>query len=82
MSRMTFVVEFEDGKEPLVSFTDNFMGSGGRLCSAAMYDYKDDNFTTEQRDLISAAMEEFNWSGDISDEAASAIMDKVELLTQ
>lgn len=81
MSRMTFVVEFEDGKEPAVSFSDNFMGSGGRLCSAAMYDYKDDSFTAEQRDLISAALEEFSWSGDISDEAASAIMDKVELFT-
>ena len=42
MGKMTFVVEFDDGKEPSVGFTDNFMGSGGRLCSAAFFDYKDD----------------------------------------
>lgn len=82
MSKMTFVVEFEDGKEPPVSFTDNFMGSGGRLISAAFFDYKDDHFTTEQRDFISAALEAFSWSDDITEEDASKIMDKVELLTQ
>lgn len=42
MGKMTFVVEYEDGKEPSVGLTDNFMGSGGRLCSAAFFDYKDD----------------------------------------
>ncbi len=81
MSKMTFVVEFEDGKEPSVSFTDDFMGSGGRLRSAAFFDYKDDYFTQEQRNLIAAALEVLNWSGDITDEGAEGIMNKVEFLT-
>lgn len=42
MSKMTFVVEFEDGKEPPIQFTDNFLGIGGRLCSASFFDYKED----------------------------------------
>lgn len=42
MGKMTFVVEFEDGKEPPFQFTDDFMGMGGKLCSVAAFDYKDD----------------------------------------
>jgi len=59
MSKMTFIVEFEDGKEPPVSFTNDFMGSGGTLCSAAFYDYKDDYLSEDDRDLITEALAEF-----------------------
>ncbi|MDK2633128.1 hypothetical protein QMZ93_07200 [Pantoea stewartii subsp. indologenes] len=59
MSKMTFVLEFENGKEPPVSFTENFMGSGGRLCSAAFYDYKDDYLSESDRDLITEALNDF-----------------------
>lgn len=59
MSKMTFVVKFEDGKEPLVSFTKDFMGSGGELCSAAFYDYKDDYLSEDDRDLITEALADF-----------------------
>jgi len=59
MSKMTFVIEFEDGKEPLVSFTENFMGSGGTLTSAAFYDYKDDYLSEADRDLITEALAAF-----------------------
>ena len=43
MGKMTFVFEYEDGKEPPVSAADEFMG--GRLVAAALYDYRDDFFT-------------------------------------
>ncbi|WP_313752446.1 hypothetical protein [Mixta calida] len=59
MSKMTFVVELEDGKEPPVSFTENFMGSGGTLCSAAFYDYKDDYLSEDDLDLITEALSDF-----------------------
>lgn len=52
MSKMTFVLEFEDGKEPLVQFTEDFYGTGGRLCSAAFFDYKDDFLTEDEEDCI------------------------------
>lgn len=50
MGKMTFVVEFEDGKEPPVSAADEFMG--GRLVAAALYDYRDGFFTEEQKKLL------------------------------
>lgn len=50
MGKMTFVFEYEDGKEPPVSAADEFMG--GRLVSAALYDYRDDFFTEEQKKLL------------------------------
>lgn len=50
MGKMTFVFEYEDGKEPPVSAADEFMG--GRLVSAALYDYRDDFFTEEQKEAI------------------------------
>lgn len=45
MGKMTFVVEFEDGKEPPFQFSENFMGSGGMLRSVSAFDYKDDHLT-------------------------------------
>lgn len=48
MGKMTFVVEFEDGKEPPIQFTNNFLGIGGRLCSASFFDYKDDLLTEDE----------------------------------
>lgn len=79
MGRMTFVVEFEDGKEPLVS-ADMYV-AGGRVVAASWSDYRDDYFTDEHVDFITAALEDFNWNGEISDEDTTAILDKIELLT-
>lgn len=59
MSKMTFVVEYDDGKEPPVQFTENFMGSGGRLASAAFYDYKDDYLSEDDKELIEEALSAF-----------------------
>lgn len=57
MGKMTFVVEFEDGKEPPFQFTDDFMGMGGKLCSVAAFDYKDDLLTGDE---VSAVIGLFN----------------------
>lgn len=48
MGKMTFVVEFEDGKEPPFQFAENFMGSGGVLRSVSAFDYRDDLLTEDE----------------------------------
>lgn len=55
MSKMTFVVEFEDGKEPAV-FADMSI-EGGRLVAAGFHDYRN-NLLTE--DEVSAVIGTFN----------------------
>ncbi len=55
MGKMTFVVEFEDGKEPAV-FAD--MGiEGGRLVAAGFHDYRDELLTEDE---VSAVIGLFN----------------------
>jgi len=79
MGKMTFVVEFEDGKEPPVSADMDV--AGGRLVAVSWSDYRDDFFTDEQRDKVTAALEEFNWQDEVSDEDTTAILEKLGLLT-
>lgn len=79
MGKMTFVVEFEDGKEPPVSADMDV--AGGRLVAASWSDYREDFFTGEHVDFITAALEEFNFQGEISDEDTTAILEKLDLLT-
>ncbi|MFE0409461.1 hypothetical protein ACFW0S_11970 [Citrobacter freundii] len=79
MGKMTFVFEYEDGKEPPVSAADEFMG--GRSVSAALYDYRDDFFTEEQKEAITEMLEESEWHDHIEQHEAEAIMKKVESLT-
>lgn len=79
MGKMTFVVEFEDGKEPPVSADMDV--AGGRLVAASWSDYRDYFFTDEQRDTVTAALEEFNWQDEVSDEDTTAILEKLDLLT-
>ncbi|XGI80204.1 hypothetical protein ACED16_25405 [Enterobacter hormaechei] len=50
MGMMTFVVEFEDGKEPPI-----FSGMsvrGGKLVAASWHDYRDDHFSEDEKDMI------------------------------
>jgi len=79
VGKMTFVVEFEDGKEPAVHAGMKFRG--GRITAAAWSDYRDDFFTIEQAAVIRDLIEEVNWRGDLSDEEASEIWKKFGLLT-
>lgn len=56
MGKMTFVVEFEDGKEPEV-FAD--MGiEGGRLVAAGFHDYRDDLLTEDEVSAVIGTLRE------------------------
>lgn len=50
MGVMTFVVEYEDGKEPKIEKDLNVLG--GRLTAAAFYDYRDDLLGEDEADAI------------------------------
>ena len=80
MSKFTFVVEYEDGKEPAVGMGTEILG--GRLCSAAFFDYTTEHFTEEETNQVRDAIEEAEWHGQIDDEASSLLIKKLELLTQ
>lgn len=57
MGRMTFVVEFEDGKEPAV-FAD--MGiEGGRLVAAGFHDYREDLLTEDEVSAVIGTFGEY-----------------------
>ncbi|EOM7680245.1 hypothetical protein ACNCQE_003290 [Escherichia coli] len=56
MGKLTFVVEFEDGKEPPVSA--NLDVAGGRLVSVLFGDYRDDFFQPEEVDVVREALNE------------------------
>ncbi|MBE4946290.1 MULTISPECIES: hypothetical protein [unclassified Enterobacter cloacae complex] len=47
---MTFVVEFEDGKEPSVG--SRMQICGGKVISVAWSDYRDDHFSEDEKDMI------------------------------
>lgn len=79
MGKMTFVVEFEDGKEPPVSADMDI--AGGRVVAAAWSDYREDFFTEEQKESISEIFEASDFYDRIEESVAEKIMQKVELLT-
>ena len=79
MGKVTFVVEFEDGKEPPVS--SDMDVAGGRLVAVSWSDYRDDFFSANQRDILIEALNELD-CGDAADFSAhQEIIDKAEFLT-
>lgn len=78
MGKMTFVVEFEDGKEPVVSAALDV--AGGRLVSVLFDDYRNDFFQPEQVDVVREALNEISVD-DVDDDAHAEIIGKMELLT-
>lgn len=80
MGKMTFVVEFEDGKEPPVGAGTEILG--GRLQAASWSDYRDNFFTQEQMDEIVSALDEAEWHGQIDEQISTWIRSKLELLTE
>jgi len=76
MGKITFVVEFEDGKEPPVSA--NLDVAGGRLVSVLFGDYRDDFFQPEEVDVVREALNELSVD---NDDAHAEIIQKMELLT-
>lgn len=79
MGKMTFVVEFEDGKEPPVSADMNV--AGGRLVAAAFHDYRNDYFTDEQKEVIADLISHDEMEGYLSSESATELNAKLDLLT-
>ena len=80
MGKMTFVVEFEDGKEPPVSADMDI--HGGRVLAASWSDYRADLFTQEQADAILDAIDEAEWHGQVEEDLATWIRKKLEILTE
>ncbi|EOM2512611.1 hypothetical protein CG851_003443, partial [Escherichia coli] len=76
MGKITFVVEFEDGKEPPVSA--NLDVAGGRLVSVLFGDYRDDFFQPEEVDVVREALNELSVD---NDDTHAEIIQKMELLT-
>lgn len=54
MGKMTFVVEYEDGKEPPISF--NMEIFGGNLIEAGFRDYNDDMLNEEEIEALSECL--------------------------
>ena len=79
MGRMTFVVEYEDGKEPPVSSDMNV--AGGRLVAAAFHDYRNDYFNDEQKEVIADLISHDEMEGYLSSESATELNAKLDLLT-
>ena len=79
MGKMTFVVEFEDGKEPTISAGMDI--AGGRVVAAAFYDYRKDYFTDEQKDVIADLISHDEMEGFLSSESATELNAKLDLLT-
>lgn len=54
MGMMTFVVEYEDGKEPSVG--SRMQICGGMVISVSWSDYRDDHFSEDEKDVIEDAI--------------------------
>lgn len=78
MGKVTFVVEFEDGEEPIVNGGTEILG--GRLCAVSWSDYRDDYFTPEQRDIVIEALNELT-RDEVDADCHNGIINKAELLT-
>ncbi len=79
MGKMTFVFEFEDGKEPAVGAGMQF--HGGRIVSASFYDYRDDFFSESERDGLAESMGSSDISDRLDEADINSIARKIELLT-
>lgn len=60
MGKMTFVVEYEDGKEPSVNGAMEILE--GRLTAAAFYDYRDDGLTEDEVIVLTESIDNDNFA--------------------
>lgn len=79
MGKMTFVVEYEDGKEPPISSGMDILG--GRVVDGSWHDYRDDFFSPEEGDIIASMIDHEAMEESISNDAANDLTAKVVLLT-
>ncbi|EBD5992639.1 TPA: hypothetical protein MPK85_002691 [Salmonella enterica] len=78
MGKVTFVVDFEDGEEPMVSVATEILG--GRLSSVLWDDYRDDFFTEEQVDMVRSAFDDAALTEE-EELVQEEIIQKMELMT-
>lgn len=79
MGKVTYVVEYEEGKEPPV-YSDMEV-AGGRLAAVMWSDYRDDYLSPEQLDVVENAF--YDLSERYGDEDChEEIMNKLRLMTQ
>ncbi|EDQ9400101.1 hypothetical protein KG918_004619 [Salmonella enterica] len=78
MGKVTFVVYFEDGEEPMVSVATEILG--GRLSSVLWGDYRDDFFTEEQVDMVRSAFDDAALTEE-EELVQEEIIQKMELMT-
>ncbi|WP_454741163.1 hypothetical protein [Citrobacter freundii] len=78
MGKVTFVVDFKDGAEPVVSAATEILG--GRLSAILWADYRDDFFCPEQRDVVIEALNELACD-EVEEDCHSEIIKKMELMT-
>ncbi|WAT06460.1 hypothetical protein O1V64_10940 [Rouxiella badensis] len=56
MSKVTFVVEYQDGEEPVINAGTQILG--GRICSVAFFDYKDDHLAEAELSAVENSLNE------------------------
>ncbi|EJP3909172.1 hypothetical protein NUQ54_001160 [Salmonella enterica] len=78
MGKVTFVVDFEDGEEPMVSVATEILG--GRLSSVLWGDYQDDFFTEGQVDMVRSAFDDAALTEE-EELVQEEIIQKMEIMT-
>jgi hypothetical protein len=78
MGKVTFVVDFEDGSEPVVH--GNMPVLGGRLSAVLWSDYRDDFLKQEETDIVREALDELSCD-DADADLHAEIMQKIDLMT-
>lgn len=79
MSKYTFIVEYEDGKEPAVGFGTKILG--GRLCTVAFEDIRKNQLDEEEahalKSFIDEHMNEFDDCCEENEVSSEAINEKL-----
>lgn len=79
MSKYTFVVEFEDGKEPSVSGATDILG--GRVLHISFSDVRDNLLTSEEDStLVAILKEDPEFSAEICEEYGASFDDIINKL--
>lgn len=79
MTKMTFVVEFNDGFEPTIYDGTDILW--GRLSTVLWSDYRDDFFEPGEVDVVREALAEITYD-DVDCECHNEIISKMEPLTK
>lgn len=78
MGKVTFVVEYDDGKEPPVNGGTVILG--GKLCAVSWNDFRDCLFSPEQRDIVIEGLNELT-RDEVDADCHDEIIIKTQLLT-